>query len=548
MRRLWPGLFLAVLAAGTLLAAQAPQGGAARRGRTIAAGSRDIVLLRNFNMTVDAMRRSGELVVRKIRTDTMISGRVHERYDQYANGLRVVGGEISRQMVRGVTESIYGELFEVEGAGDRPQLSDEDARERLRALSARGFQENRPIELVILPTKEGRFALAYTAHVWTSQGWMRTYLDAEDGHVIEQYNDLHTQAAVGTGTGVLGDAKKISGRLVEGRYLADDQLRPPVLITYDLQGNFGRAFDMIIGLTPPTTSDVANDADNVWSDGANVDAHAYLGYTYDYYFKRFGRRSLDDRDTPIRAVTHPARRSDYFAIGDIFPEFFDNAFWCGDCGADGRGLMVFGEGLPTGAIPGFTVDFTSGALDVVAHELTHGLTDYSSGLDYQNESGALNEAFSDMLGTSAEFFYQAPGTGTRQADYLIGEDVFRPGGIRSMSNPAQFGDPDHYSRRSTSTDDNGGVHTNSGIPNQAFYLAIEGGTNRTSGLGVTGVGGANREQIEKVFYRAFVFMLPSSATFSTARAATIQAARDLYGANSAAERAVTQAWTAVGVN
>jgi thermolysin len=96
-------------------------------------------------------------------------------------------------------------------------------------------------------------------------------------------------------------------------------------------------------------------------------------------------------------------------------------------------------------------------------------------------------------------------------------------------------------------EDSGGVHTNSGIPNHAFYLAIEGGTNRTSGVAVQGVGRANREQIEKVFYRAFVFLLPANATFSTARAATIQAARDLYGAGSAPERAVTQAWNAVGV-
>ena len=116
-----------------------------------------------------------------------------------------------------------------------------------------------------------------------------------------------------------------------------------------------------------------------------------------------------------------------------------------------------------------------------------------------------------------------------------------------MSNPGLFGDPDHYSRRFTGDDDNGGVHSNSGIVNHAFYLAIEGGTNRTSGLGVQGVGAANREQIERVFYRAFTEMLNASATFATARAATIQTARDLYGAGSPAERAVTQAWTAVGV-
>ena len=116
-----------------------------------------------------------------------------------------------------------------------------------------------------------------------------------------------------------------------------------------------------------------------------------------------------------------------------------------------------------------------------------------------------------------------------------------------MSNPAAFGDPDHYSRRQLSPADSFGVHTNSGIPNHVYYLAIEGGTNRTSGLSVEGVGSARREQIEKIFYRAFTLMLPASANFYLARLATIQSARDLYGANGSAERAVTQAWDAVGV-
>jgi thermolysin len=169
-------------------------------------------------------------------------------------------------------------------------------------------------------------------------------------------------------------------------------------------------------------------------------------------------------------------------------------------------------------------------------------------LIYERESGALNEAFSDIMGTSVEWFFQRPGNGLMQADYLVGEDILRPGGFRSMSNPGAFGDPDHYSRRFTGSADNGGVHINSGIVNHVFYLAIEGGTNRTSGVSVDGVGAANREQIEKVFYRAFTQMLPASATFSIAREATIQSARDLYGSNSAAERAVTQAWTAAGVN
>jgi thermolysin len=195
-------------------------------------------------------------------------------------------------------------------------------------------------------------------------------------------------------------------------------------------------------------------------------------------------------------------------------------------------------------------NYLAGALDVVAHELTHGITDFTSRLIYENESGALNESFSDMMGTAVEFYYQPPGSGPMRGDYLIAEDVVTPGGIRSMADPAAYGQPDHYSNRAILplSRDNGGVHVNSGIPNQVYYLAIEGGTNRTSRLSVDGVGFSNREQIEKVMYRAFTQMMPADATFATARAVTIQAAVDLYGANSPAARAVTQAWTAVGVN
>jgi thermolysin len=194
-------------------------------------------------------------------------------------------------------------------------------------------------------------------------------------------------------------------------------------------------------------------------------------------------------------------------------------------------------------------NYFSGAIDVVAHELAHGVTDYTSDLVYRNESGALNEAFSDILGTSAEFYYQQAGTGYLKADYLLGEDLTAPSAaFRSMADPQAYGDPDHYAKRYIGVEDNGGVHHNSGIANHAFYLAIEGGVNRTSGLSVQGVGAANRETIERVFYRAFTQLLPANATFSMARAATLQAARDLYGAGGGAERAVGQAWTAVGVS
>ena len=201
------------------------------------------------------------------------------------------------------------------------------------------------------------------------------------------------------------------------------------------------------------------------------------------------------------------------------------------------------------AVDGQQFKYFSGALDVVAHELAHGLTDFTSGLLLVGDSGALNEAFSDIIAIGTEFYSEPFYQGTAgTADYLIGEDITSTGGMRSLANPQQFGHPDHYSLKIQGTLDNGGVHANSLIASHAFYLAIEGGTNRVSGLQVQGVGSRNREIIEKVFYRAFTMLLTRDADFSTARAATIQSALDLYGAGSHAARTVSQAWTAVGVN
>jgi thermolysin len=395
----------------------------------------------------------------------------------------------------------------------------------------------------VLPLDAGGYALTWRFRIVGRADTRQYFIDARTGATSLEYSDRKTQAAVGRATGVLGDSKKISVRSSSGQFQARDDLRPPTIETYDMKGDPIRTDNFLSGRLNLSSNDLGADSDNDWTDGAVGDAHIYAGYTYDYYFKRFGRKGLNNADIRMQNLVHPVRRADFQIYIDDYEDFFVNAFY------DGGGVMVYGEGLPPNVtIAGQTWDFLSGSLDVVAHELSHGVTEYSSNLIYRNESGALNESFSDIMGTSVEFFFQPAGSGALRADYLMGEDVIRPGGLRSMSDPGSFGDPDHYSKRFLGSADNGGVHINSGISNQAFYLAIEGGTNRTSGISVPGVGGANREQIERVFYRGFTQLLPANSTFSVARGATIQAARDLYGANSAAERAVTAAWTAVGVN
>jgi bacillolysin len=511
----------------------------------IAPGS--LTELRAWDARVDSMLNTGELRVRITREDTLMPGRSHQRADQFYRGVRVWGADVSRQLSGGQTVSVFGVLYDGIDIDTAPGLSADDAKAAIERIAGAKLGPARVPELVVLPIDAGgRYALAYTERVLSRRGLYIYFIDARTGGLLLELNDLKTQAsAVGRGFGVLGDEKKISTRTDAGAFQTWDELRPPDVRTYDMKGNLGLTEAFLNGEASLPFSELARDSDNNWSDGAVVDAHVYSGWTYDYYFKRHNRLGLDNRNIRIVSLVHPVRRQDIFSQPDeIVSLYYVNAFYAGG------GVLVYGEGLPAGLTlsDGTTVDFLAGGLDVVAHELTHGVTDFSSGLIYQNESGALNEAFSDMMGTSVEFFFQPAGGGQRQADYQLAEDVWRPSGLRSMSNPASLGDPDHYSRRFTGTGDNGGVHINSGIPNQAFYLSIEGGTNRTSGLAVTGVGGGNREQIEKVFYRAFTQMLPANANFSTARAATIQAARDLYGAGGAVERAVTQAWIAVGVN
>ncbi|MCC7418240.1 MAG: peptidase M4 family protein [Acidobacteria bacterium] len=508
--------------------------------------------MRELDGQIDAMIRSRELRPWKTSPDSLLAGRVHERFDQFHRGVRIWGADVARQSKDGITVSAFGTVYPALDLDVNPTLDVDEA----RGAAERHVEGGRayplaPPELVVLPEQSGGASLAYVVIVHSRTDCLVVFVDAKTGAVLRAYSDRQTQSVVGTGTGVLGDRKKVSASTMSGRYVADDELRPPDRFrTFDLRGDVGTTAEVLYGGRPLYASDMASDADNVWDDPAAVDAHTYAGWTYDYFYKRFNRHGLDDRDYRMLNIVHPIERGDVLKWAgspdwDDVSTFYLNAFYDPHWG----GLMVYGEGLPPDlTYRGQHVNYFAGALDIVAHELTHGITAFSSRLAYAGESGALNESFSDIMGTGAEWFHQTPGSASLGTpDYLIGEDVFTPGGIRSLSDPRAFDQPDHYSRRYTGEGDNGGVHTNSGIGNHAFYLAVEGGVNRTSGLSVHGVGAANREQIEKIFYRAFTALMPSSATFATARATTIQAARDLYGSGSAAERAISEAWSAVGV-
>jgi len=503
--------------------------------------------LRAVDLQIDQMIRNRDLRVRDTPQDGLLPARRHERLDQYHRGVRVVGGDLTRQTAPDGTVSVFGVLHPIVGLNTDAALS-RDAAQSAIALAVGGQATGDLPELVVLPLSDG-YHLAYRGQTIKGIELVNVFVDANTGALLQQFSEFQTDGIVGKGTGTFGDDKKISVKAASGMFVADDGLRPAAITTYDMKGNLARTMQVLNRLTNVTAADVAADADNVWTDPGVVDAHVYAGWFYDFLFKRFGRHGLDDRDLRIAVLTHPVRLGDLpTASPDVVSMYYNNAFFCSTCGPDGRGAITLGEGVPRGFFGNFEVKNFGAALDVVAHELTHGVTANSArlnGFPY-SEAGALNEAFSDMIGLSTAFFYQPAGNAALQASYTVGKDLVVPVGttaFRSIANPGLYGDPNHYTQRIVGFD----PHYNSTIASHAFYLAIEGGTNRTSGQTVQGVGAANRDQIEKAFFRALTVLMPSSATFALTRAATIQAARDLYGTGSAADRAITQAWDAVGV-
>ncbi len=507
-------------------------------GRSVALAASDDTLPAALDR-VDAMLTGGHLNISSLRDDTMIPGRAFERLSQFYEGLPVFGGEVARQMDGRANVSVTGRLYEALDVDVTASITPERANELAVVAAGAGANVHGETMLGILPVESG-YRLVYRMRVLSDWDIRDVYVDADTGAILLSISGIHTQGAIGQGNGITGTLRKMSTNQTSTTYQAVDKLRPAEGFTLAFPGTVSR-LNLFLNSLVLFNSDVATDTDNVWTDGPTVDAHVFQGWVYDYYFKRFGRHGMDDHDIEVDSIVHPLARSE---AGRQPPEvvgtFINNAFYCCD------GLLVFGDG------DNRIFTFLAGGFDVVAHEWTHGVTDFSSNLIYRDESGALNEAFSDIMGAAMEFYYYPAGSERDQADWLIAEDVYvaSPGYLRSLSNPSAKGHPDHYSLRrfiGTSTDD-GGVHFNLTIATHAFYLAVAGGRNRVSGVNVPGVGLGSIERMERIFYRAFTQLLTPSSRFSDARRATLQAAADLYGAGSNERAQVELAWTAVGVN
>ena len=220
---------------------------------------------------------------------------------------------------------------------------------RVTAIAGRPPIGGKAPELVVLPREDGSFTLAWLSHARIGPDVLAIFIDAQTGDEAKRYSVLHTQSAVGVGTGVLGERKKLSTRQEAGAFFATDTHRPPNLITLDMKGDHNRVFSILDGDLAPAQADTAADTDNTWTDGAVVDGHAGIGFTYDYFFSRFNRRGIDNNNRALRAIIHPANRNDPLSLpGDVIEQLLLNAFWCEVCGQGGNtGYLVFGEGVPT---------------------------------------------------------------------------------------------------------------------------------------------------------------------------------------------------------
>ncbi|WP_310729265.1 M4 family metallopeptidase [Streptomyces sp. N2A] len=266
---------------------------------------------------------------------------------------------------------------------------------------------------------------------------------------------------------------------------------------------------------------VHSESDDPSKDASVNRAHAGLGATFDFYLKAYHRKSIDGAGLALDATVHYGQK-------------YDNAFWDGE-------RMVFGDG-DGDLFKDFTIP-----VDVIGHELTHGVTQYTANLEYHGQSGALNESVSDVFGSLIKQY--ALGQTADQADWLIGADLLGPNvtgkALRSMKAPGTAYDDDVLGKDPQpatmegyvkTADDNGGVHINSGIPNHAFYLVA------------SKLGGKAWERAGQVWYDVLTGgELPKAATFADFAKLTIKAAQARFGTGDEHE-AVVKAWSQVGIS
>jgi len=454
-------------------------------------------------------------------------GSEHVRFDRSYRGLRVIGGDlIVRSDRAGALVEMRHTLRHEPKADIKPAIQAGQALQVARAAHGGDARGQQP-ELVIY-ARSDLPQLAWEVRVSGehSDGTpfeKHVIVAADSAALLDAWDDVHTGAAAGVGKSLYAGNVALTTNSVSGGYELRDPARGSTY-TIDMKGR-------------KNGGSILTDADNVWGNNATsdtasaaVDAQYGTAVTWDYYLNVHGRSGIAGDGKGAYNRVHYGRG-------------YANAYWSDSCFC-----MTYGDGDGTNLRPLVS-------LDVAGHEMTHGVTSRSANLTYSGESGGLNEATSDIFGTMVEFYAN---NGSDAGDYLIGEKVMiKSAFLRSMIKPSADGaSADCWYSGVGSLD----VHYSSGIANHFFFLLAEGtnssfGASPTCAAGntrvATGSGsltGIGRDAAAKIWYRALTVKMTSNTNYAGARAATISAANDLYGAGSAQSAAVAAAWTAVGVN
>jgi Zn-dependent metalloprotease len=479
------------------------------------------------NLSAYGLNATDELQVQKVSVDEL--SMAHARFQQNYAGIPVFGGEaIVHLNADGSLFNVTNTLIPNVNVDTTPTLAASDA--IAKATTLLGCDDcltSQPQTELMIMRRNDKDHLVYRVQLERIDGSRETaipvyFIDAHTGKKVFKYNNLQTATGVSLFSGIVDIGTSSVGTTF---YMEDIVKR---VGTFDFRNGTAKLNRF-------------TDTDNVWDSAtqkAGVDAHFGFTKTLEYYSVKHGRNGINGSGGPT--VQTAAANGVGLATSRVhYSRNYNNAFW------DGR-QMTYGDGDGTTFTPLVT-------LDICGHEVTHGVTQFSANLVYANESGALNESMSDVFGALIEAYAKGLSANT----WKVGEECYTPANgtadaLRYMDNPrlarnAGFtadDDPDFYPERYKGTSDNGGVHINSGIANNAFYLVAAGGTHRLGGS-VTGIG---LDKAGQIWYKALTIYMTSSTNFSGARAATLNAATVLFGANSPEFNSVAAAWTACGVN
>ncbi|MFH9858134.1 M4 family metallopeptidase [Streptomyces sp. NPDC017202] len=470
-------------------------------------------------------------------------GTQHVRYDRTYRQLPVLGGDFVIHLApdgsyRSADRATGSEISlpTVAPALSAPRAADTAANDLRAAHPGEALKKLTAKPRLVVDALHGAPRLAWQTNVVALDARgnpvARAVLtDARTGARIDAWDTLET--ATGDGASLYGGTVPLETTLSGATYQLKDPTRGNTYTGDAANKTDLCIFGICISRAPST---VFTDADNHWGTGATADratvaADAQYGtdVTWDYYKNVHGRNGIGNDGKGSYNRVH-------------YGNAYNNAFWDDSCFC-----MTYGDGDGTQLGPLVS-------LDVAGHEMSHGVTSKTAKLTYSGESGGLNEATSDIFGTLVEFH---AGNTSDVGDYLIGEKIVRSGfgrdALRYMDKPSKDGSSADYWSSSVGGLD---VHYSSGVANHFAFLLAEGSGTRTvngvtynsptsNGSTLTGIG---RDKLGKIWYRALTVYMTSSTNYAGARTATLNAARDLYGAGSAEQNAVAAAWSAVNVN